>query len=444
MGRLKHIYHKVIVSDDPARLAFQFFSLFRYGILLLVAVTLARWFPDQELIADYERLLLLGSSVSFFWVGGLNDAFLVLFRKSPKYSQPGILARTRSYNLMASFGTAALTLALAPLIFPDRFDYPILLGFAVFLAGDNYSMQALYLWLAERRAAAIWTYTLTVYTVHALALLIPVWYWQSLEAGVLGLACMGMFKAIWAEIAAWTGRTGLGKKTGGKALWEIGAPLMGAALLSYSATYLDSFLVETYFPDQFANFRYGAKELPLVLLLANALSISQSGEVAEASKRKHLLPILKRLRSSSLRLMHLLFPVTLLLLCASRPLFHHVFGENFSPAVPIFDIYLLLVIPRMLFPQSVLRGLGQTRYMAMSAGIELALNVVLSLLGLWWWGMEGIAAATVVAFLVEKVILLEVLRRKGPFQMKAYTDIFWWGMYSAVLLGALAVKYLLF
>ena len=141
--------------------------------------------------------------------------------------------------------------------------------------------------------------------------------------------------------------------------------------------------------------------------------------------------------------MHGLFPLSGILLLLSGPVFELAFGPDFSSAVPIFDIYLLLVIPRLLFPQSILRGLGLTRYMAVSAGIELALNVGLSILGLIWWGIEGIAMATVVAFMVEKIILVAVVQRKINIPWMRYTAMLWWGGYSLGLVALVLGKYLL-
>lgn len=430
-----------LVGTDPSRRAFQFFSLFRFATLFGMAIGLARIFPDQGPVADYERLLLIGSSISFFWVGGLNDAFLVLFRKMPAPQAPQLLSPSQSIHRLAAFSSALLLPLLALLIYPGVFEISTLVAFAAFTLGDTYSLQVVYLYLAERKSRPMLVFTITAYLLQAAALLVPILITGNLQDGIFGLGAFGLAKGIVAHLLIQRPKSGeASPREQRQQLIKIALPLMGAALLSHSATYLDSFLVESWFPESFANFRYGAKELPLVLLLANALSISQSGNIAEAHEKAELGPKLDGLSRSTLRLIHPLFLFSIILLMASRPLFGTVLGEDFFGAVPIFDIYLLLVIPRLLFPQSILRGFGETKYLAYSAGVELGLNVVLSIVGLLTFGVEGIAMATVIAFFVEKIILMAVLQRKHGIKWAAYSPVGMWSAYSIALLGLWGLK----
>jgi O-antigen/teichoic acid export membrane protein len=94
------------------------------------------------------------------------------------------------------------------------------------------------------------------------------------------------------------------------------------------------------------------------------------------------------------RLMHFLFPLTALLLLVSKPLFPVVFNSAFSESATVFNIYLLLVISRLLMPQTILNGLKLTRQIMVAAFFELVLNVALSLFLLAVWGIAGIAFAT--------------------------------------------------
>ena len=56
---------------------------------------------------------------------------------------------------------------------------------------------------------------------------------------------------------------------------NCGYPLIISALLGSSAQYIDGILVLNRFDDAtFAIFKYGAKEFPMVILLANAFSNS--------------------------------------------------------------------------------------------------------------------------------------------------------------------------
>ena len=54
----------------------------------------------------------------------------------------------------------------------------------------------------------------------------------------------------------------------------LGLPLVITSLISGSAQYIDGIIVSAVYrhPERFARFRYGAKEFPLALMLANGLS----------------------------------------------------------------------------------------------------------------------------------------------------------------------------
>ncbi len=66
---------------------------------------------------------------------------------------------------------------------------------------------------------------------------------------------------------------------------RLGTPLIISALLSGSAQYIDGAIVSSKFDaTTFAIFRYGAKEFPLVILLANGLSNAMLSEFSTSAK----------------------------------------------------------------------------------------------------------------------------------------------------------------
>ena len=88
---------------------------------------------------------------------------------------------------------------------------------------------------------------------------------------------------------------------------------------------------------------------------------------------------LKELKEKSGKLMHLFFPLTIMLLLVSPYIYRYRFSENFVYSAQIFNIYLLLIISRVLFPQTILTGMGKNKYLLVSAILEIIINVSLSL-----------------------------------------------------------------
>ncbi|MEM6380686.1 MAG: hypothetical protein AAF705_21055, partial [Bacteroidota bacterium] len=59
--------------------ALQVFHLLRQGAVILVAIVFANSTLAVEVIGNYEQLLYIGYTISFFWVAGLIQGFLSIF-----------------------------------------------------------------------------------------------------------------------------------------------------------------------------------------------------------------------------------------------------------------------------------------------------------------------------------------------------------------------------
>jgi O-antigen/teichoic acid export membrane protein len=207
-------------------------------------------------------------------------------------------------------------------------------------------------------------------------------------------------------------------------------PLIISTLLGSSAQYVDGFLVLNKFDTTtFAIFKYGAKEFPLVLLMANALSTAM---IPQFSLKTNFEDALIRLKKKSANLMHLLFPVTILFLLISSWLYPLVFNENFIESAKIFNIYLLLIISRLVFPHTILIGLRKTKIVMYASFAELVVNVILSVIFIQLWGIEGIAFATIIAYALQKVIWLLYNKYVLKIPVASYVPIIEWVIYSVI------------
>jgi O-antigen/teichoic acid export membrane protein len=128
--------------------------------------------------------------------------------------------------------------------------------------------------------------------------------------------------------------------------------------------------------------------------------------------------------------MHFLFPLTAILLLISHTVFPVLFNPEFKESATIFNIYLLLVISRLLMPQTILNGLKISKNIMYASFFELVLNISLSLIFVQFWGIAGIAFATFLAYLFEKIYLTIVVRRKLNIQLQEYLPINFYFLYS--------------
>jgi O-antigen/teichoic acid export membrane protein len=213
----------------------------------------------------------------------------------------------------------------------------------------------------------------------------------------------------------------------------LGTPLIITTLISGSAQYVDGVIVSAVYrdPANFAWFRYGAKEFPLVLMLANGLS---SAMLPEFSTRERMRESLEKIRLKSGQLMHFLFPAAIIMMLFSRWLYPRMFNPAFHKSADVFLIYSLLIIPRLVFPQTIIVGRKKTHITLISAVLEILLNVPLSLLMLkWGYGLAGVALATFIVYVMGKVLLIIYLKVKMNIKPAEYIPLKIYGIYCLLI-----------
>jgi O-antigen/teichoic acid export membrane protein len=212
-------------------------------------------------------------------------------------------------------------------------------------------------------------------------------------------------------------------------MWQS-ALLALSILLGSVADYFDEMLVNLKYSKQwFAIFKYGAKEFPLLLLISNALNTVFIREISEDKVAG-----LKTIKRFSKRFMWVLYPIIISVLLTSPKWYPIVFDPGFLPSSPIFNLYLLLVISRMLFPQSVLSGLGQNQFLVYSAIMEVFIHIGLSLLLQPIWGLNGLAIATVAAYTFDKIFLIGICKVKFNVSLQDYLPVKTYLVLNSVLI----------
>ena len=401
--------------------ALQFYQLARFGFLVLVRILFSKAGLLPEEIGQIEYFLFLGGALTFFWVSGLIQSLLPLNKNSKTF---GKSTGKKSPELFNSFLVLSLFSFLGGILLcawhvsglRGGVDYlPLILLFVVF-SGPSFLVE--YIYLMNNLPGKILAYALTMNVVQILLVAMPVYYHLPVEYILWGFVLSAGIRFIWLLSQLFKYAEFRFSVEYIKEHLYLGSPLIVSALLGGSAQYLDGFLIKLKFDDsQFAIFSYGAKELPIAYLMANALSNSMVSLFGGESELKNILATIKE---KSARLMHVLFPVSIVFLFSSHYIFPRIFNPDFSDSAIIFNIYLLLLVSRVVFPQTVLIGLKETSLIMKVSMIELFVNVVLSVLFIFNFGIAGVAYATVVAYYSEKLMLAFLLKKKYKLSVSSY------------------------
>jgi O-antigen/teichoic acid export membrane protein len=132
------------------------------------------------------------------------------------------------------------------------------------------------------------------------------------------------------------------------------------------------------------------------------------------------------LRFRSTRLMHICYPIVAVFIFCSVPLFEFVFGIQYRDSALIFNIYLLLTLTQLIFPQAIMTARQDTKILWYVSIAELAVNILASILLMHSFGIVGIVWGTLIAYTFEKIVLLFFVQTRYQIKLSAIINIPVW------------------
>jgi len=406
----------------------------RQGSIILIGIFLTKSAIGIDAIGQYELLFFIGTTLSIFWVNSMLQGVLTMYPKLNFEQQRDLIFNT--YTTILGTGIFMLLIFMMGKHFllpalTGQADVPYFWLYFLFFTINLPTYLVEYIYLLDNRPKHIFGYGVFSFGLQFLVIVLPLYLGYTLRESFICLVFLGVLKHFWTLWLVF--RKGFPKFDASllSPYWKVVVPLIGVAIMGGFTLFFDNWLVGYVFKDEgtFAIFRFGARELPLVTALGMAFGTALIPEVSKSEAFA-----LKQIKQKSAYLMHFLFPISLLLLLTSRNWFPWLFSSEFIESAAIFNVYLLLVISRLIFPNSILVGKKWTKIQFWATFVGLIFNIGLSV---WWvfqFGIIGIAYATVVAFFIEKLIMVLALQTRGV-KVSTYIPLLTWSFYSVVLIG---------
>ncbi|MBS0011646.1 MAG: oligosaccharide flippase family protein [Bacteroidales bacterium] len=420
----------------------QLFQLLRFVVFFIISIVFTKSHLTPEEIGSWEMFMFIASFLSFFWVTGIIQSLLPLYNRNRSFRRLGENISEKSPEIFNAF---ILLLAFSLLIF--SLGHALKGSFSVYgYTGNSPYLNLLllylllsspvclieYIYLLRNRAHRIFQYGIYTFMAQLLLLMLPILAGKDIMWAVYGLLAITLVRWVWLVILLFRYAEFKISPDFIREHLRLGWPLIVTSLISGSAQYIDGIIVSAHFDDprMFAIFRYGAKEFPLVMMLATGLSNAMLPQFGTRAKLHESLEVIKR---KSRNLMHFLFPVSMLVLVFSRWLYPRMFTPDFLRSADIFMIYIMLVIPRLLFPQTIIVGRKRTGIAMRAAIFELLVNIPLSMWLVVDYGVVGVAVATFVVYFLSKVYLAGYLWVKMKIKPGEYIPLLTFWIYSVLL-----------
>ncbi len=419
------------------------FHLMKFVIFLIISIVFTKSYLSRAEIGKWEMFLFIAGLISFFWVTGIIQSLLPLYHRNRTYRKIGDNGTGKSPEIFNAF----LLLCFFSLLFFIS-GHTIKSNFSVFHFSGNVPYLNLlllymllsspvclieYIYLLNNRAHRIFQYGLYTFSAQLVLVIAPVLLGKDILWSIYGLLIITGVRWVWLIILLRRyGQMTVSWKFMKEHLY-LGTPLILTTLISGSVQYIDGVIVSAVYRDPaiFAWFRYGAKEFPLALLLANGLS---SAMLPEFSTRSMMKQSLLKIKVKSKKLMHLLFPITMVIMLFTRWFYPRIFNPDFQKSADVFLIYTLLIIPRLIFPQTIIMGRKKTQITLLAAVLELVINIPLSLLMIkWGYNIVGVVLATLIVYVIGKLYLTGYVWIKMKIKPAEYIPIKIFLLYSALL-----------
>ncbi len=424
----------------------QVFNTLRFVTFLVIAIVFTKIGLSKEQIGLFEISVFIVSITNFFWVTGIIQAFLPLYKGSRSY---GDLANEDKRKSPEIFNTYLVLVAFSLFVFTVgkilqehfsvfgyRGEVPLLNVTLWYLLLSSPANLVEYIYVVRNKSGNTLSYAYITYTIQLIAAILPPILGYSVLWSLRGLVVVSIIRNIWLITLLYNYAKIKVSIPFIRELLIIATPLLFSTLISGSAQYIDGVVVSVHFSaDKFAVFRFGAKELPFVIMLAAGLSNAMLTEFSSKENIKDTLYMIKR---KSLRIMHSMYPLSIGLVIFADPLYKLMFSPEFTRSADIFVVYLLTIISRMLFPHTILMGLKKNRPVLVVAIIEVIINIALSLWLVNHYGAVGVALGTIIAYFIAKVALIIYNYVRLNISPMEYIPVKWYVGYS-VLLGTVFV-----
>lgn len=398
----------------------QIYQFIRFGSTLFIFWALSRIFSIEQ-IGITEKNLLIANFVTFFWLQAIQTHFL---KKN-----------TYSYNHYASFILLISTFASVSILLCSFWNRMYIFSGLYVLFYPFGTLLEMY-WIGQAKNKSLIQYSIFFYGTWMIVITLTAYLSHSLWTVYGAWIGILVIRMIFCVIYIPFHFVKLRRSFFNSLSW-----LMLTFLVAGSAEYIDGFLVDFFFNKEIlAQFRYGAREIPIFIIMANSLSLWITQSIAHSKKEK-LNEVLHKVKHRSSQYLVFSVSISILLICISTPVYGYVYGSQYIQSSFVFDIMLLLVVSRFIFSNSILLGLGLDKIQFMITCIELFVNVLFSIIGAYFWGMYGVAMATVVAYLIEKMMLATYLYRKKQIKPTFYVSIPFVFISYLLMLSVLWVKY---
>jgi O-antigen/teichoic acid export membrane protein len=375
--------------------------LMNQGLLLISPILLTRLLSVEE-FGQYREFLLYATVLELIASYNIFTSLLRFVAHQPEHRQQFVdqaLLMTLGTSTLVVVGTAVLNWTFDGALVGN---YMLPLGILVFFY-VNFDYWE-HVWLAQRRVAAVFAYTSGRLIARMVTVVTAAWLTSDVQAIIWSLIALEALRFL-ASLFTWARHRQRGQRrleSGWREQLRFCGPTGAAHVLVGLNRSMSSLCVAKLLgPVGLAHYAIGTYMRPIITVLRNSLSDALLPEMSSQQRSQQPGDPLVLWRRMTIVAAILLTPTAVLLARFADTIVVTVFSEEYRIAVPVFQIYLLVLFREIVDFAVPLRAINRTAPLMYGNLVSLVMNAIFLAILLPTVGLLGAAVAFIIARVIE-------------------------------------------
>jgi len=350
-----------------------FCRVMNYGVMLLSPIFLVRIF-DRYVFGQYREFILYATLIAGVIEFAINTNLIYFIPKYPDRERQSVTHTALLILITSSVGLIAIYI-LKGIIFA-RTSYDFILPLIVYLFFLNFEFFENY-WLGKKRTDFVLYYSSGRVLVRTAALLVAAYVSRDVMTVIRTLIVVECIKCLFVLTML---RGVLTKRLDRTLLREqlrFILPLGSGVVLSLVNTQLANLFISIKMGvERLALYAIGGQQIPIHNIVRASVMDVLFPEMAQIGDAERL----QLWRRANVIFCFMVFPLFAVFQCYARTFIETLFRADYLAAVPLFRIYLTLLVIRCFEMGTPLRAMNQNKYFIFGSVLDLSINIGLILL----------------------------------------------------------------
>lgn len=344
-----------------------------YAVLLLSPIFLVRIF-DVTAYGQYREFILYAMLLSQFLLFGIKPNLIYFIPKYPGRERESI-TNTALFSLASSaIGVVAILIGRDFVLERTSLDFitPLVLYLIFFLNLDF----AEYYWLGRRRSDYVLYYTTTRTLLRMAAILVTALITRSVTAVIWSLTIVEGVKLLFLLFYFRPFFTASFDRSLMREQLRFIVPIGSASSITYLNNNLAKLFISiTLGPEKLAVYTIGNYQIPIINIVRASVMDVLFPEMTQAAERDRL----RLWQRANVVFCFLVFPVFVVFFWYATPFIETLFKAEYLSAVPLFRIYLVMLVVNCFEMGTPLRSINRNVFFVLGSVFFLVVNLALIL-----------------------------------------------------------------